>query len=233
MDICYNKYRKDGDVMYIHYSNLWKLLAQKELTKSDLMELTGLSSRVIAKLAKNETVTTDTIAKICTALSCNVSDIMECSEEQDLSLYLYGNSFGVIVEENDRIKKMSFTFRDQKYSVYWTKKTANKFTRICCEADETVWWEQYYMMGGICTPSVVKNVLLKPDRNPDEVVIVVIKGKPFGITGLDEGIWVSAKNGKLRGQKDVFVMSEAAFKIFAPEKQVFDAEDRKNESEKI
>ena len=52
-------------------------MAEKGLSKSDLMELTGLSSRIIAKLAKNETVTTDTIARICTALSCDVADIME------------------------------------------------------------------------------------------------------------------------------------------------------------
>ena len=50
--------------MYIDYSNLWKLMAEKGLSKSDLMELTGLSSRIIAKIAKNETVTTDTIARI-------------------------------------------------------------------------------------------------------------------------------------------------------------------------
>ena len=39
--------------MYIDYSNMWKLMAEKGLSKSDLMELTGLSSRIIAKLAKN------------------------------------------------------------------------------------------------------------------------------------------------------------------------------------
>ena len=54
-------------------------MAEKGLSKSDLMELTGLSSRIIAKLAKNETVTTDTIARICTALSCDVADIMQFS----------------------------------------------------------------------------------------------------------------------------------------------------------
>ena len=51
--MCYNENRKDGEGMYIDYSNLWKLLAQKGLTKSDLIQLTGLSSRIIAKLAKN------------------------------------------------------------------------------------------------------------------------------------------------------------------------------------
>ena len=85
--------------MYIDYSNLWRLLAEKGISKTDLMQLTGLSSRIIAKLAKNETVTTETIAKICEALSCNVGDIMSCTDENTMSLYQCfrahsaGNSF--------------------------------------------------------------------------------------------------------------------------------------------
>ena len=200
--------------MYINYAKLWKLLAEKELTKSDLMELTGLSSRVIAKLAKNETVTTDTIAKICTALSCDVSDVMECSAENALSLYNYSRSFGKLVEENENIKKTFFTLNGQKYVIYHTKKAATKSVRIYCGADETIYWEQLYKVGGPVAPLLVKNVLVKPERNADEIVIVVIKGKPETITGLDEGIWVSARNGRLNGKKDIFVMSEAAFKIF-------------------
>lgn len=66
-------------------------------------------------------------------------------------------------------------------------------------------------------PTVVKSVLVKPQRGADEIVIVVIKGKASVITGLDEGIWVSAKRGKLQGSKDIFVMSEAVFKLFSPE----------------
>ena len=204
--------------MYISYLNLWKLLAEKELSKSDLLELTGLSSRVIAKLAKNETVTTDTIAKICTALSCNVGDIMECSNENTLSLYNYSRTFGEQVEENEHIKKIIFTFNNQKYVLYITKKSANKATRIYCEKDETIYWEQHYMMGGISTSQIVKSVLVKPERKPDEIAIVVIKGKPGIITGLDEGIWVSAKKGKLSGEKDIFVMSEVVFKVFSVQK---------------
>ena len=73
--------------MYIDYSNLWKLLIDKDMSKTDLIALTGISSRVLAKLSKNETVTTDTIARICTALDCNVSDIMECVSESSLSVY--------------------------------------------------------------------------------------------------------------------------------------------------
>lgn len=202
--------------MYISYSNLWKLLAQKELTKSDLMELTGLSSRVIAKLVKNQTVTTDTIAKICTALSCNVGDIMECSNEDTLSLYNYCRTFGEVIEENELIQKIGFTYKNQKYSVYMTREAASKSTHIYCEENETIYWEQHYMMGGMCSPQIVKNVLLKPKRKADEIAIVVIKGKPGIIVGLDEGIWISAKNGRIKTSKDIFVMSEAMFKIFEP-----------------
>ena len=200
--------------MYINYAKLWKLLAEKELTKSDLMELTGLSSRVIAKLTKNETVTTDTIAKICTALTCDVSDVMECSAENSLSLYHYSRSFGELIEENENIRKIGFTLDGRKYVIYYTKKSANKGTRIYCEKDETIFWEQLYKVGGPVANLLEKSVLLKPKRNADEIVVVVIKGKPGTIIGLDDGIWVSARNGKLRGQKDIFVMSEAAFKIF-------------------
>ena len=202
--------------MYIDYSNLWRLLAEKGISKTDLMQLTGLSSRIIAKLAKNETVTTDTIARICDALKCDVADIMSYSREDSLSFYQYFRTYGDVCEESETVKRISFAFDGQKYAVYMTKKAATKATRIYCEEDGTVYREQYYMMGGPCTPSVVKSVLVKPTRGEDEITLVVIKGKPGGITGLDEGIWVSAKNGKLKSDRDIFVMSEAVFKLFSP-----------------
>jgi len=202
--------------MYIRYAKLWKLLTEKGLSKSDLMELTGLSSRVVAKLAKNETVTTDTIAKICTALSCDVGDMMECSDESTLSLYHYCQRFGQIEEETETVQRTAFVMGGQKYAVYFTKKSATKATRIYCERDGTVYWEQCYMMGGISTPLMVKSVLVKPRRGTDEIAIVVIRGKPGVIIGLDEGVWVSAKRGTLRTKQDVFVMSEAVFKLFTP-----------------
>lgn len=203
--------------MYIDYSNLWKLLAEKGLSKSDLMEVTGLSSRIIAKLAKNETVNTDTIARICTALSCNVGDVMQCLSESKLSIYNAFRSLGKTVEENDNYKKVTFELNAQKYAVYISKKTANKATRIYCGEDNTVYWEQQYIMGGHCSPYVVKGVLVKPERAKEEITFAVIKGKPGVIVGLDEGIWVSAKKGRLDSLKDIFVMSEAVFKLFSIE----------------
>ena len=208
--------------MYINYSKLWRLLAEKDLSKSDLMELTGLSSRVIAKLAKNETVTTDTVAKVCAALSCDVSDIMECVSENSLSLYQYCRSFGKVVEENENVKKYALMFRERKYVVYITNETASKATQIKCADNGAIYWRQYHIsfahMSSFGTsaagPLNDNKVLVKPTRAADETAIVVIKGKPSLISGLDEGIWVSAAYGKSKSKNDVFVMTEAQFKLF-------------------
>lgn len=61
----------------ISYNKLWKLLVDKGMKKKDLKEITGISATIIAKLGRNENVTTDTLLKICTALDCNISDIMD------------------------------------------------------------------------------------------------------------------------------------------------------------
>ena len=63
--------------MKMSYNRLWKLLIDKEMKKSDLRKVAGVSSSSLAKLGKGENVTTDVILKICSALDCNVEDIME------------------------------------------------------------------------------------------------------------------------------------------------------------
>jgi len=67
--------------MAISYKKLWKLLIDKDMKKKDLQQLAGISSASITKLGKNENVNTEIIQKICVALHCDVSDIMEMTEE--------------------------------------------------------------------------------------------------------------------------------------------------------
>lgn len=67
--------------MQISYKKLWKLLIDKDMKKKDLSARAGISNTSIAKLAKNENVNTDILLKICTALGCDVSDIMEVIED--------------------------------------------------------------------------------------------------------------------------------------------------------
>lgn len=63
--------------MAISYKKLWKLLIDKDMKKKDLQRITGISSATITKLGKNENVNTDVLQKICVALNCDISDIME------------------------------------------------------------------------------------------------------------------------------------------------------------
>lgn len=65
------------------YNRLWKLLIDKGLKRTALKGLAGVSTNVIAKLGKNEPVAMETLAKICTALKCEVSDIVEITGETD------------------------------------------------------------------------------------------------------------------------------------------------------
>lgn len=63
--------------MKMSYKKLWKLLIDREMKKTDLRKLAGISSSSLAKLGKDENVTTEVLVKICTALNCDTSDIME------------------------------------------------------------------------------------------------------------------------------------------------------------
>jgi putative transcriptional regulator len=63
--------------MAISYKKLWKLLIDKDMKKKDLQHVAGISSASVTKLSKNENVNTDILQKICIALSCDISDIME------------------------------------------------------------------------------------------------------------------------------------------------------------
>lgn len=69
--------------MALSYNKLWKLLIDKNLKKSELHELTGLSPSTIAKLTRGENVNTDVLEKICNALNCEISDIVERKKEDD------------------------------------------------------------------------------------------------------------------------------------------------------
>ena len=63
--------------MHFSYNKLWKLLIDRGMNKRQLRELSGISSASIAKLGKNKNVTTEVLLKICKALNCDISDIME------------------------------------------------------------------------------------------------------------------------------------------------------------
>lgn len=63
--------------MAISYDNLWKMLIDKKMNKTQLKESAGISTNAVAKLGKNEYVSLETLEKICKLLQCNIGDIVE------------------------------------------------------------------------------------------------------------------------------------------------------------
>ena len=66
----------------VSYNRLWKLLIDRRLKKKDLQKMTQLSSAVIAKMGRNETVHLETLAKVCCALKCTLSEIVDIHTRQ-------------------------------------------------------------------------------------------------------------------------------------------------------
>lgn len=63
--------------MAVSYNRLWKLLIDKGITKTEMRKMAGISTSVLAKMGKNETVSMDTLAKITSTLNCGVDDIVQ------------------------------------------------------------------------------------------------------------------------------------------------------------
>ena len=72
-------------MMKTSYKRLWKLLIDRDMTKTDLRKAAGISSSSLAKLSKDENVTTDILMRICSALNVGLNDIVEVVKEDNLS----------------------------------------------------------------------------------------------------------------------------------------------------
>ena len=67
--------------MQADYRKLWKLLIDKNMKKTDLIPIAGISTNIVAKLNKGEYVSMDSLAKICKALNCDIGDICVMNSE--------------------------------------------------------------------------------------------------------------------------------------------------------
>lgn len=67
--------------MSVCYDKLWKILIDKGLNRTDLKEMAGISFNVLAKMGKEESVSLESLYKVCLVLNCNIGDIMEFVSE--------------------------------------------------------------------------------------------------------------------------------------------------------
>ena len=71
--------------MAASYKKLFKPLIDRDMKKKDLAEKAGISIATITKMGKDGAViSSDVLVKICTALDCNIDDIMEIVQEKQL-----------------------------------------------------------------------------------------------------------------------------------------------------
>lgn len=69
--------------MAVSYKKLWKLLIDRDMTKTQMRKASGITTGALAKLGKNENVSTEVLVKICSTLRCDISDIMELTKESE------------------------------------------------------------------------------------------------------------------------------------------------------
>ena len=72
----------EGVKMAVGYQKIWKILIDQNMKKKDLRLATGISTTALAKLGKNEHVSTEILTKICKALECDLCDIVELVKEE-------------------------------------------------------------------------------------------------------------------------------------------------------
>lgn len=62
--------------MTLNYDNLWKLLIDRKMTKTEMRKAAGISSVTLAKMSKGQPVGALVLEKICRAMKCDVESIV-------------------------------------------------------------------------------------------------------------------------------------------------------------
>jgi len=69
--------------MSVSYKKLWKLLIDRDMSKSDMRAATGIAASTVSRMNKNEPVSLDVLEKICKVLKCDFGDIISISDCSD------------------------------------------------------------------------------------------------------------------------------------------------------
>ena len=70
--------------MYIlSYKKLFKKLIDLEMKNYELMDQASISRSTFYKIKNNENVTTDVLVRICNVLNCDISEIVECVDNEE------------------------------------------------------------------------------------------------------------------------------------------------------
>lgn len=59
------------------YKPLWKLLIDREISKTDLRKRTGVAASTFTKMNNDQQVSLDVLVRICVELNCGFDDIVQ------------------------------------------------------------------------------------------------------------------------------------------------------------
>lgn len=69
-------------IRIISYKPLFKLLLERDMTKTELREAIGFSTSTLAKMSKNEYVSLEIIDNICLFLDCEIENVIKIEHNQ-------------------------------------------------------------------------------------------------------------------------------------------------------
>ena len=67
----------------LSYKPLFRLLLERDLSKTQLKNGVSLSPNVMSKLSKGEYVSMEVIERICKYLNCRIEDVIEILPDKD------------------------------------------------------------------------------------------------------------------------------------------------------
>ncbi|MCR1953246.1 DNA (cytosine-5-)-methyltransferase [Clostridioides mangenotii] len=73
------------------YDKLLKILIDKKMTKTNLRQQAKISSSTLAKIGKQEMVSSEVLVKICNTLQCDISDIVELVKDENEEYIIQNN----------------------------------------------------------------------------------------------------------------------------------------------
>ena len=71
--------------MNISYQPLWNTLKERGMRKEDLRLAAGLTTNMIANMGKGEHISMKTLLRICEALNCEITDVIELVSDESAS----------------------------------------------------------------------------------------------------------------------------------------------------
>lgn len=69
--------------MSVSYNKLWKLLIDKKMNRTELMQAAEMGTSTMAKLGKDQYVSMEVLVRICKVLECNIGDVVDVISDEN------------------------------------------------------------------------------------------------------------------------------------------------------